>query len=67
MRQRRGAREVEHKLSIFPAVAILGPRQVGNTTLVLAIASARESAYLDLVDPSHLRRLADPKTHFASH
>ena len=43
---RRITREIEHKLSIFPGVAFLGPRQVGNTTLVLAIASARESAYL---------------------
>jgi predicted AAA+ superfamily ATPase len=31
-----------------PAVAILGPRQVGKTTLALEAAKASDSVYLDL-------------------
>lgn len=35
-----------------PAVALLGPRQVGKTTLALAIGSIRPSVYLDLESSS---------------
>ncbi|MSQ74156.1 MAG: ATPase, partial [Rhodoferax sp.] len=31
-----------------PAVALLGPRQVGKTTLALEVAKTRPSVYLDL-------------------
>ncbi len=42
-------------LSLFPAVAVLGPRQVGKTTLVKQISSqlANESVYLDMENPEH--------------
>jgi hypothetical protein len=36
----------------FPAVALLGPRQAGKTTLAMAIAAGRPSIYLDLEAPS---------------
>jgi predicted AAA+ superfamily ATPase len=40
------------------AVALLGPRQVGNTTLAKAIAAGRpQSVYLDLERPADLARL----------
>ena len=34
------------------ALALLGPRQVGKTTLALALASCRDAVYLDLESPS---------------
>lgn len=48
----------------FPAVAILGARQVGKTTLAKEIAAAqkRPTLYLDLENPLDTRRLADPYT-----
>ncbi len=48
----------------FPAVAILGARQVGKTTLAKQIATAqkRPTLYLDLENPLDVRRLADPYT-----
>ena len=40
----------------FPAVAILGPRQCGKTTLALEIAKESEpSVYVDLERPSDTR------------
>jgi len=40
--------KIEHSLNRQPAVAIIGPRQVGKTTLALDIAADRPSIYLDL-------------------
>lgn len=50
-----------------PAVGLLGPRQVGKTTLALEIAEARPSLYLDLESPSHRAKLADPEHYLAEH
>lgn len=54
-------RELEKKvingLSHAPAVALLGPRQVGKTTLALQIVKKQPSIYLDLENPEHLHRL----------
>ena len=65
-----GAR-LEDYLRIFPAVALLGPRQVGKTTLARAIAEtgggprgqgARATGlYLDLENPADQERLADAR------
>ena len=41
------------------AVVLTGPRQVGKTTLALAIAEERDSVYVDLERPSHLQRVSD--------
>ena len=38
---------LEGLLERHAVVALLGPRQVGKTTLALQIAAARKSAYLD--------------------
>jgi uncharacterized protein len=49
-------------LSQSPAVALLGPRQVGKTTLAKALARERkDSVYLDLERASDLRKLEDPR------
>lgn len=45
---------VRDRLGHMPAVALLGPHQVGKTTIAQAIAKGRKSIYLDL--ESHLDR-----------
>jgi len=55
-------------LSEFPAVAILGPRQVGKTTLAKEILSTiPDSLYLDLERPSDLSKLEDAETFLLHH
>ncbi|MCD6013062.1 MAG: ATPase [Flavipsychrobacter sp.] len=53
-------------LNEFPAVGVLGPRQVGKTTLAEEIAQnfTDASTYLDLEIPSNLNRLAEPESYF---
>ena len=52
--------ELLQALSRQAAVALLGPRQAGKTTLALAVAEQRRSVYLDLEDPDDRRRLSEP-------
>lgn len=68
---------VQEHLALFPAVALLGPRQVGKTTLARAIVEApaldeaggsrvgpdgpRPGLYLDLENPAHVERLSDAR------
>ena len=47
------------RLDQFPAVALLGPRQVGKTTLAELIAEERASVYLDLESASDRQKLTD--------
>ena len=57
--------EIEERLNNFPAVAVLGPRQCGKTTLALEIVKGRKDAvYLDLEKPSDQRKLEDPELFF---
>lgn len=59
---------IEHSLAEFPAVALLGPRQAGKTTLARIAANARPgSLYLDLERPSDLAKLADPELFLSRH
>lgn len=68
MINRRLLPAIEHSLAKFPAVALLGPRQAGKTTLARVIAGARPgSLYLDLERPSDLARLADPELFLSRH
>ena len=57
---RRLLAQVHENLQRHPAVVLLGPRQVGKTTLALQLAEARDSVYLDLEDPADLAKLQDP-------
>jgi hypothetical protein len=61
---RRIAPVVMRRLSEFPAVALLGPCQVGKTPLARTLVSpGRGQAapdYLDLANPAHLAKLSDP-------
>lgn len=65
--ERRVSSEVLDLLKHMPAVAIVGPRQAGKTTLALAIAAGRPSVYLDLESPADRARLAEPALYFADH
>ncbi len=51
----------------MPAVALLGPRQVGKTTLAKVIVQQRPSIYLDLEAPHDLLKLQDPTSFLTSH
>ena len=48
-------------LSSQAAVGLLGPRQVGKTTLALQIASQRPSVYFDLESPTDQAKLSEPE------
>lgn len=58
--ERRAKAQVGEALARQAAVAIIGPRQVGKTTLALDIADERPSVYLDLESPEDRAKLADP-------
>ena len=60
MLERWVAEKLEKTIRRFPAVALLGPRQVGKTTLAREIVKKRNSIYLDLESPEDLVRLQDP-------
>jgi len=60
--------ELAEMLTRFPAVALLGPRQVGKTTLALdLIEGNRKATYLDLELPSDLAKLSDAEDYFSRH
>ena len=68
MISRRALADLRQLLAEFPAVAILGPRQVGKTTLAWALADALPgSSYLDLESPADLSKLTDPAAYFDAH
>lgn len=52
--------QVEAALARQAAVALVGPRQVGKTTLALEIAQARPSIYLDLEATADREKLSHP-------
>lgn len=60
MIQRRKCAAVRLALARQAAVALLGPRQVGKTTLALALAEEGPSLYLDLEASEDRRKLDDP-------
>jgi predicted AAA+ superfamily ATPase len=64
---RRLLQSLETALAEAPAVALLGPRQVGKTTLALEVARGREAIYLDLEAEPDRARLAEPELYLAQH
>lgn len=58
---------VRDRLNYLPAVALLGPRQAGKTTLARAIADGQPSVYLDLEAPADVEKLRDPVSYLALH
>lgn len=54
--------QLTHRLANFPVVAMLGPRQVGKTTLARQLAAQWDgpTQQFDLEDPDDQARLADP-------
>jgi predicted AAA+ superfamily ATPase len=55
------------ELSEAPAVVLLGPRQVGKTTLALAVGGGRPSIYLDLESVADRARLDDAEQFLTAH
>lgn len=49
------------------AVALIGPRQVGKTTLALKLGETLPSVYLDLESPQDIAKLSDPELFFERH
>ncbi len=60
MLPRRVKDQVLEALTRQAAVALLGPRQAGKTTLALEIARTRDALYLDLENSDHRARLSEP-------
>ena len=50
-----------------PAVALLGPRQVGKTTLALEIGQRYRALYLDLESEQDRAKLAQPELYLSDH
>lgn len=64
---RNKASEIQSSLAFFPAVAIIGPRQAGKTTLIRSLfgGETEESIYLDLERPSDLDKLQNAELFFS--
>ena len=60
--------ELKEILSEFPALAIVGPRQVGKTTLAKQLSGSlqKEVIYVDLENPRDENKLNDPVLFFES-
>ena len=59
--------DLEKKLKHNPVVALLGPRQVGKTTLAIKVAKKHPSIYLDLESPEDLLKLDNPLLFLSRH
>ena len=58
---------LEEKLKHNPVAAILGPRQIGKTTLAHTVAEKIPSLYLDLESPEDLLKLDNPSLFLSRH
>jgi len=69
MIKRQAQAEIIELLEEFPAVGVLGPRQIGKTTLAKEIATSMSPApiYLDLETPSEAGKLKEPEAYFNLH
>lgn len=62
---RRAYSKLNDLLGRFPAVVLLGPRQVGKTTLAKQCAAERAGIYLDLESQRDLGKLSDPEDYLS--
>ena len=67
MLDRSLAPRLEDALAHTPAVALLGPRQVGKTTLALAAGRRFDALYLDLESEQDRAKLAEPELYLSAH
>lgn len=68
MIKRLAENKIKELINNFPCVAIIGPRQVGKTTLAKQIISThgKEYEYIDLELQRDAEKLTDPETYFLS-
>lgn len=64
MYPRHAAHALTEALARQPAAVLLGPRQVGKTTLAHALTEARDALYVDLERPQDRAMLAEPEAFF---
>jgi predicted AAA+ superfamily ATPase len=64
---RRLQAQLRSLLAEYPAVVLLGPRQVGKTTLALEIAEMMDSVYLDLESTADRAKLSDVELYLRDH
>jgi uncharacterized protein len=63
MERKKYINRIENEFKVHPAVALLGPRQVGKTTLAQAFIKKQDKSkvqYFDLENPGDLNRLSEP-------
>ncbi|XHS78972.1 AAA family ATPase [Burkholderiaceae bacterium UC74_6] len=60
--------ELRCRMSYFPSVVLLGPRQVGKSTLARTFtAGQREAIVLDMERPADRAQLAEPELFLSRH
>ncbi len=67
MIERKLLSELLNSLKEVPAVCLIGPRQVGKTTLAMAVPGFKEAVYLDLESERDKARLSDPESYLERH
>ena len=69
MIERESKIQIIELLKEFPAVGVLGPRQVGKTTLAeeIAASGSTDTIYLDLESPKDQAKLDEPEEYFELH
>lgn len=61
-------KDLSKLIKSFPSVALLGPRQVGKTTLAKSVVkNIKNTTYLDLEDKDDWNALQNPKLFFETH
>jgi predicted AAA+ superfamily ATPase len=68
MLERKAESSIRERLDYFPGVVLLGPRQVGKTTLARRLAAERpDTLFLDLEKPADRAKLSQPDLFFRAH
>jgi predicted AAA+ superfamily ATPase len=68
MIERQIAPLLDERLAFYPGMVLLGPRQVGKTTLARALAARHAGVlFLDLERPADRAQLAEPELFLARH